>query len=544
MKNKASFRESPQDYDANNDIFASFGNMDPAIVGLTSAGKIVYANQSACDLLGYPKEVLECQPIGSIAPEMTTEAWLSFWLELDQTGLKPGRTTIRLSSKKELSVEFAALLIHESGQKCCGILLAKPENYSTTAIDVSIHGQPFNRVLNSMANPVIVIDDRHKVTFLNQAACQALGTTAAEAAGGTVYDYLPKRHADIIWALEQKALDSGRPATHFGDGFLQAKYGVSWTALPFLDPGTSQKRLLVILNKSPQTAYTPRLAIPGEPVPVRPKPRSAPELYEILERGGPLGIFLKNTDNRYLWVNHTFARIAGFQPDDFIGKCVEDVVPDPVALATSYKEDDYVYSTGKPLLNRTSPRFNNQPGYYRLDKFPFVNRNGELTGIIGLAVEADEPQPPIAALKEDLSSTSKKLQDTETALRVLIERREQDVSLTREELNTKVKDQLVPYLEHLKQTQLNPEQAEFVGLIETNLKNFYDPAYARLSSPTYKLSPTELKVAQLIRDGKTNKEIAHLLHLSKSTILTHRHHIRVKLGIKNKKVNLRSLLNS
>jgi len=53
-----------------------------------------------------------------------------------------------------------------------------------------------------------------------------------------------------------------------------------------------------------------------------------------------------------------------------------------------------------------------------------------------------------------------------------------------------------------------------------------------------------LKVAQLIRDGKANKEIAQLLHLSKSTILTHRHHIRVKLGIKNKKVNLRSVLNS
>jgi PAS domain S-box-containing protein len=544
MKKKASFRGSPPDYDANNDIFASLGNMDPAIVGLTPTGKIVYVNQSACDLLGYPKEVLECHPIGSIAPEMTTEAWLSFWLELDQTGLKPGRTTIRLSSKKELPVEFAALLMHGSGQKFCGILLATPEKYSTTAIDVSIHGQPFNRVLNSMANPVIVLDDRHKVIFMNQAACQALGTTAAEAAGGTVYAYLPKRHADLIWAQQQNALDSGRPTTHFGDGFLQAKYGVSWTALPFLDPGTSQKRLLVIINKPPQTAYTPQLAIPGEPVPVRSKPRYAPELYEILERGGSLGIFLKNTHNRYLWVNNAFARIAGFQPDDFIGKCVEDVVSDPEALATSQREDNYVYSTGMPLFNQIIPRINNQPGYYRLDKFPFINRNGKLVGIIGLVVEVDDPQPPIAALKEELSSTSEKLQDTETALRVLIERREQDVSLTREELNTKVKDLLVPYLEHLKKTQLKPEQAEFVDLIETNLKNFYDPAYARLSSPTYKLSPTELKVAHLIRDGKTNKEIAHLLHLSKSTILTHRHHIRAKLGIKNKKVNLRSLLNS
>ena len=451
---------------------------------------------------------------------------------------------LHLSTKKELSVEFKALFNHESGLKYC--IMIKAGKSPTAAVNLGIHSCPLVQVLNSMTDHVVVLDDQHKVTYLNQAVCQSLGTTVVAAAGTTVYDYLPKRQANIAWEHEQHALDSMRPSTRDGDGFLRAKYGESVTMLPFLVPGTSQKRLLVILNKSPQTAYTPQLAIPGPHEPVIGGIRSGflSELHEIMERGSPIGIFLKDTDNRYLWVNHTFARIAGFQPGDFIGKRVEDVVSDPVALATSYKEDDYIYSTGKPLFNRTTARFNDQPGYYRIDKFPFINRNGELVGIMGLVVEVDEPQPPPAALKEERASTFKKLQDTETALRVLIERREQDVSLTREELSTKVKDLLAPYLEHLKQTQLTPQQAEFVGLIETNLKNFYDPAYARLSSPTYKLSPTELKVAQLIRDGKSNKEIAQLLHLSKSTILTHRHHVRVKLGIKNKKVNLRSLLNS
>ena len=103
---------------------------------------------------------------------------------------------------------------------------------------------------------------------------------------------------------------------------------------------------------------------------------------------------------------------------------------------------------------------------------------------------------------------------------------------------------MLPYLENLKQTKLNHNQCEYVDLIEENLKSFYDASYAKLAAPEYKLSPTELKVAQLVRDGKTNKEIATLMNLSKSTILTHRHHVRAKLGIRNKKVNLRSLLNS
>jgi DNA-binding CsgD family transcriptional regulator len=52
----------------------------------------------------------------------------------------------------------------------------------------------------------------------------------------------------------------------------------------------------------------------------------------------------------------------------------------------------------------------------------------------------------------------------------------------------------------------------------------------------------EIKVANLIKEGRTNKEMAELLLRSKNTILFHRHNIRTKLGVKNKKINLRSHL--
>jgi DNA-binding CsgD family transcriptional regulator len=71
-----------------------------------------------------------------------------------------------------------------------------------------------------------------------------------------------------------------------------------------------------------------------------------------------------------------------------------------------------------------------------------------------------------------------------------------------------------------------------------------DPYTEKITSPVFSLSPTEVQVAQFIKDGKTNKEIAALMNLSKSTILTQRHHIRSKLGLKNQKKNLRTYMQS
>ena len=66
----------------------------------------------------------------------------------------------------------------------------------------------------------------------------------------------------------------------------------------------------------------------------------------------------------------------------------------------------------------------------------------------------------------------------------------------------------------------------------------------RLESKFLSLTATELRVASLIKDGRTTKEIAELLHLSENTIQSHRYHIRSKLSLKNRRVNLRSYLSN
>jgi len=99
-----------------------------------------------------------------------------------------------------------------------------------------------------------------------------------------------------------------------------------------------------------------------------------------------------------------------------------------------------------------------------------------------------------------------------------------------------------PFLEKLKTSRLNQRQQGYLEIVETQLNDILSP-FLRGISPRYlKLTPTEITVANLVKQGKSTKEIADLLNLSARTVEVNRNNIRKKIGITNKKVNLRTYL--
>jgi len=82
----------------------------------------------------------------------------------------------------------------------------------------------------------------------------------------------------------------------------------------------------------------------------------------------------------------------------------------------------------------------------------------------------------------------------------------------------------------------------YVKIIKSNLHDIIDPFYRELSATHPILTPRQIQVANLIKVGKTTKEIAEILCVSKAAVDFHRDKIRKKLGLTNKKVNLRSYL--
>lgn len=73
------------------------------------------------------------------------------------------------------------------------------------------------------------------------------------------------------------------------------------------------------------------------------------------------------------------------------------------------------------------------------------------------------------------------------------------------------------------------EMQSFLSAVESALDGTaaFDPPVGK------KLTRTEMRVLRLILDGKSNKEIARLLHRAMRTIEWHRDNIMCKLGVNN-----------
>jgi DNA-binding CsgD family transcriptional regulator len=160
-------------------------------------------------------------------------------------------------------------------------------------------------------------------------------------------------------------------------------------------------------------------------------------------------------------------------------------------------------------------------------------------------VDITERKQAEQALKErekELEMKTKNLEEANTALKVFLKRRDEDKTEIEERILLNMKERVIPYLEKLKKSGLDEKQKIYVGILESNLNDVISPFSQRLSSMYLNLTPTEIQIANLLRQGKTNKEIGELLHSSPRTIAFHRENIRKKLGLKNKKTNLKTYL--
>ena len=149
---------------------------------------------------------------------------------------------------------------------------------------------------------------------------------------------------------------------------------------------------------------------------------------------------------------------------------------------------------------------------------------------------------------EELTSKAQKLEDTNTAFRILLKQREEDKSELEQNVLRNTRELILPYVDRAKLNQSScccdhsSQQQVLLDIVEKRIKEIVSPFLNRLSHLGLNLTPKELQIASFIREGNSNKEIARTLFLSIATIQFHRRNIRRKTGLTNSKSNLRTYL--
>jgi PAS domain S-box-containing protein len=258
-------------------------------------------------------------------------------------------------------------------------------------------------------------------------------------------------------------------------------------------------------------------------------------------------------DGTVLTANDKAAQRYGKRPEEIIGTNIYSLMPPEVVEVRKRKAEEVV-KTRQPVRYTEE----NDGKYFACNLFPIRDERDNVKSFTVFVRDITERQQNHRALQSvreeleyrvkqrtrELEEKAQNLEEVNTALKVLLKRLDEDKKVLEEKVLFNVRQFIEPTLEKLKNSRFTERQKNLLDILESNLNEIISPFAHRLSNSFVKLTPTEIQVANFIRQGKSTKEIADMMNLSPKTVEFHRDNIRTKIGIKNKKINLRTHLMS
>jgi len=168
--------------------------------------------------------------------------------------------------------------------------------------------------------------------------------------------------------------------------------------------------------------------------------------------------------------------------------------------------------------------------FFRVYGWPVQEEGGPVTAGILLFQDRTEAKKSLELLEQ-----------RNTSLKEALSQVEEDKQRIKKQVTANIQNVLLPMLEKLKVND-SPAPAPYVVLIEKNLKDLTSAFGLKIAERFYRLTPKEIQICSMIKNGLSSREIGRLLNISEGTIESHRNHIRRKLDIAGKTVNLATYL--
>ena len=253
--------------------------------------------------------------------------------------------------------------------------------------------------------------------------------------------------------------------------------------------------------------------------------------------------FIKNLQGQYIYFNRSFIRLSGYDGTKLASMDAKQIWSEDVAEKL-LEQEVQVLKKGGPIDAIVTRVHDGVTQYWHRSIFP-IGDGWNFQYIGGVCVDITsqiEAEKNLLLKKREAEEYATELERSNIALDVILKHQRADFEKYSGKLVNNIKKLVIPYLEMMNQTGLQEDQARNVGMALANLNNIISPVANKMSHKLSKLSPRELEVALLVKDGKSTLEIADGLCISDSAVSVHRKNIRRKMGLKGRRVNLRVFL--
>ncbi len=273
------------------------------------------------------------------------------------------------------------------------------------------------------------------------------------------------------------------------------------------------------------------------------------EMLRIAEKISNMGSWEWKLDLNKIILSTNACSIYGIDPEDFDGtidSLLKKIHPDD--------RENVIEKMGR--LNKEQKkdlseyRIINADNEERILSVSYIVRRsdkGKIARIIALIQDITELKTADAALRKSMLSESMlrdragSLENINSVLRKLIKQCNIEKESSQKNIAKNIHKRVLPLVKKMKAGKVKASQ---LSALKESLEKLASSFERTITVEKFKLHPIEMEICSLIRGGLTNRDIAEHLHLSVQVIEKHRKEIRQKFGTTNKRVNLRSYLQS
>ena len=213
---------------------------------------------------------------------------------------------------------------------------------------------------------------------------------------------------------------------------------------------------------------------------------------------------------------------------------------DPREIASRIPPEDKILYVQKPFHVQELRQFAAALGAKRQSERLLRKANADL----GKKVEElEHSQRKLLDNTTELENLNNQLMETNNALSVLARNLDRTRRESEKRVLQRTKNLIIPIIEKFREGEGLLKYRTDLDLLVGYVENLSSDLANGIKMPV-SLSTTELRIASMIRNDMSSKEIAKHLYISISTVKTHRKNIRKKLNLQNSGTNLKAFLES